>query len=68
MMDARGENLAFWFSRAQENAFLDAFSKEFVFVPQMFFVLYRNGGAIVYAPAPQLRGPCFPTRSARPVE
>ena len=59
MMVARGENLVFWFSRAQENAFLDAFSKEFVFVPQMFFVLYRSGGAIVYAPAPSCVGPAF---------
>ena len=36
-MDAGGENFVFWFSRAQEYAFLDAFSKLFVFVPQIFF-------------------------------
>ena len=33
MVDARGENFVFWFSRTQENAFLDEFSKNFVFEP-----------------------------------
>ena len=36
MVDAGGNNFAFWFSRTQEDAFLDTFSKNFVFVPQMF--------------------------------
>ena len=37
MVDAGGEYFIFWLSRAQENVFLDAFSKNFVFASQMFF-------------------------------
>ena len=56
MMDAGGENYVFWFStRAQENAFLDTFRKNFVFVSQMFLVQQKSGGTM--APGPRLRGP-----------
>ena len=43
IMDAGGENYVFWFSRTEEkDAFLDAFSKNFDFVPQMFFLFSRK--------------------------
>ena len=38
MVDGGRENFEFWFSRTQENAFRDMFSKNLVFVPQMHFV------------------------------
>ena len=38
LVDAGGENFVFWFFSTQENAFQDEFSKNFAFVPQMFFV------------------------------
>ena len=55
MAEAEVENFVFLFSRTQENAFLDAFSKKFVFVPQIFCSAekWRNHGP----PGPQLRGP-----------
>ena len=56
MVDVGGENFVFWFSRTQENAFLDTFSKNFVSGPQMFFAQQKNGGAMAH-PAPRLRGP-----------
>ena len=37
MVGAGWENFVLWFSGTQENTFLDAFSKNFVFVPQMLF-------------------------------
>ena len=37
--DVGGKNFVFWFSRTQENASLDALSKDVDFVPQMFFLL-----------------------------
>ena len=54
MVDAGGENFVFWFSRTQENAFLDTFTKNFAFVPQMFFVQQKSGGAM---PPPPVRRP-----------
>ena len=59
MVDAGGEYFIFWLSRAQENVFLDAFSKNFVFVSQMFFVQQKSGWAIVHPPPLRLRGPCL---------
>ena len=56
MVDVRGENFVFWFSRTQENAFLDAFLRNYVFVPQMFFVQQKSEGAMAH-PASQLCGP-----------
>ena len=56
MVDAGGNNFVFWFSRTRENAFLDAFSKNFVFLPQMLFVQQKSGGSKAH-PAPWLRGP-----------
>ena len=50
-MDAGGENLVFSFSRAQGKAFLDAFSKNFAFVQQVFFIQQKIGGAMAH-PAP----------------
>ena len=44
MVDAGRESFVFWFFRTQENAFLDAFSKNFVFVPQIFFVQQKVEG------------------------
>ena len=35
MVDAGGKNFVYWSSRTQENANLDAFSPNFVFVPQI---------------------------------
>ena len=43
VVDAGGENFIFWLSRTQENAILDTFSKNFVFVLQMFFVQQKSG-------------------------
>ena len=42
MVDAGGENLIFLFSMTQENAFLEVFSKNFVFAPQIFFVQQKS--------------------------
>ena len=36
MADAGGKNFVFWFSRTQENASLDTFSKNFVLCHQCF--------------------------------
>ena len=36
-VDAGGENFILWFSRTQQYTFLDAYSKDFIYVPQMFF-------------------------------
>ena len=55
MVDAGWGNFVFLFSRTQENAFLDAFSRKCVSVPQMYFVQQRSGGAI--APIPGCLGP-----------
>ena len=37
LVDAGGENFVYLFARTQENAFLDTFSKNFAFVPQLSF-------------------------------
>ena len=50
MVEARGENFAFLFSRTLENAYLDTFSMSFVFVPQMFLCLagkWRGHGPLL---------------------
>ena len=52
MVDAGGENFVLWFFRTHEKAFLDTFSKYFVFVPKMIFVQQKCGGAM----APLLPG------------
>ena len=52
IVDAGGENIMFWFLRTQENIFLDAFSKNFDFVPQIF-VQQKSGGVIAHS------GPLF---------
>ena len=44
MEDAECENFVFWFSRTQENAFLDAFSNSFVPGPHMFFAQQKMKG------------------------
>ena len=51
VVDTGGKNFIFWFSRTQENAFLDAFSKGFDFVAQRFSVQQKSGGAMAH-PAP----------------
>ena len=43
MVDAGEENFLLSISRTQQNAFLDAFSKNFVFVPHIFFVQQKRG-------------------------
>ena len=55
----RRENFVFWFSRTQENATLDAFSKNFVFAPQMFFIQQKSGGDMTHPVAWAL---CFDHR------
>ena len=58
MVDAGGENFVFLFSRTQEKAFLDTFSKKFVSVPQIFFCSAKTWRSHGLPPPPQLRGPC----------
>ena len=59
MVDAGREDFIFLFCRTQENVFLDTFSKNFVFVPQMFFVGPRNGGK-AWPIHRKVDGPCLP--------
>ena len=58
MADVGGETSVFWFSRIQENAFLDPFSKNFVFVPQTFFIQQKSGGAMAHS-VPGCVGPAL---------
>ena len=58
MADDGGENFVFWFSTTQKTALLDAFSKNFVFVPHMFLCSVekcRGHGPAV--PHPSCAGP-----------
>ena len=50
MVDVRRYNFVIWFSRTRENAFLNAFSKNFVFC-HTFILLSKSGGAMAH-PAP----------------
>ena len=59
MVDAGRENVVFWFSRTQEHAFLDAFSKNFTFLPEIFFVQQKSEGAMAHPPRPRLGELCF---------
>ena len=52
MVDDGGENFAFWFSKTREIAFQDAFSNNFVIVPQS-----RNIDGPWHTRPPRLRGP-----------
>ena len=51
MVDAGGENFVFWFSRTEENAILDMFSKNFAFVPRIFLLSRKEEGAWPPRPA-----------------
>ena len=51
MVDARGENFVFWFSRTQKNASLDAF-QTILFLRRKFFVQQKSGGAMVHPTPP----------------
>ena len=44
VVDAGGKNFVFWFSKTQENAFLDAFSKNFVLCRKRFWFIRKVEG------------------------
>ena len=60
MVDSGGGNCVFYFSRTQESAFLDTFSKNFVFVPQMpFYLAEKWRGHGPPAPPPAAQDLCY---------
>ena len=50
MVDAGGENFVFWFTRTQEEAFLDTFQRILFLCHKCFFVQQNSGGTL--APGP----------------
>ena len=59
MVGSGGENFVFWFSRSRENAFLCAFSKNFVFVLHMFLFFSRTVEGL-WPTYPRYAGPDVP--------
>ena len=57
MVDMGKENFVFRLSRTQESAFLDTFSRNFVFVPHSFFCSAEKLRSHGPTSPPWLRGP-----------